>query len=91
MALNMRPSGLVLEKKQILPWYDTTLVYLCLALFAMGTAIFSLTGIHVAQGTPGFSKYVWVPRLLLIMSVVLVCSCGLRLLFRLFLRLRDSD
>ena len=82
MALNMRPSGLILEKKQILAWYDTTTVYICLALFSLGTAVFSLVGIQVTKDVPKFSGYAWIPRSLLIMSAVLITFCCARLLKR---------
>ena len=91
MALNVRPSGLVLEKKRILAWYDTTPVHIVLALFCSGTAVFALTGISVALETPEYCKYAWVPKLLLAMSVVLIFSSGFRLLQRIYIKLRERD
>ena len=88
MALNMRPSGLLLEKKQILSWYETTPVYIVLVLFSVATLIFSLMGIRVATEIPGFEKYVWVPRLLLTLSAVLIAALGFRLLKRMFVKYR---
>lgn len=89
MALNMRPSGLVLEKKQILAWYDTTPVYICLVLLAMGTAIFSLVGISVALDVPEYRKYVWAPKLLLAMSAVSTFISGVRLIKRMVEKFRE--
>lgn len=88
MALKMRPSGLILEKRQILPWYDATPVYIGLVLFALGTAIFSLVGIDVARETARFVSLVWIPRLLLVLSVILIVCSGVRLLRRLVDRYR---
>jgi hypothetical protein len=88
MALNMRPSGLILEKKQILSWYETTPVYIILVLFSLGTLIFALTGLGVAREIPGFEKYVWAPRLLLGLSAVLIATVGFRLLKRAFVKYR---
>ena len=89
MALNMRPSGLVLEKKRISAWYDTSPVYLGLILFALATAVFALAGIKVGRDTPEYSRYVWVPYLLLAMSSLLMVSGGFRLIYRIYLKLRD--
>lgn len=91
MALNIRPSGLVLEKKRILAWHDTTLVYVVLALFSMGTVIFSLTGIKVALDAAEYAEYVWIPKLLLVMSAVLLVFSVFRLLRRGFLRFREGE
>jgi len=91
MALKMRPSGLVLEERKILAWYDTTPVYSGLAFLSLGTVILSLTGIKVARDIAAYNKYVWVPYLLLGLSTVLAFFCGSRLSYRLFLRFRDRD
>ncbi len=85
----MRPSGLVLEKKRIPAWYDTSPVYVGLFLFALATAVFSLTGIKVAHDTPEYNRYVWVPCLLLAMSTLLMVTGGFRLLHRIYSKLRD--
>jgi len=65
-----------------LAWYDTTVVYVCLALFSLGTGGFSLVGIQVAKDVPKFSGYAWIPRSLLIMSAVLITFSCVRLLKR---------
>lgn len=83
MALNMRPSGLVLEKKQILAWYDATPVYIFLGLVSLGTAIFSLVGIQVSGEVPEFVRYAWIPITLLTMSAVLAVFSAVRLLKRM--------
>ena len=88
MALNMRPSGLLLEKKQILSWYETTPVYIILALFSLGTLIFSLTGIRVAMEIPDFERYVWIPRLLLALSALLILFSSVHLIKRMIDRYR---
>jgi len=90
MALNMRPAGLVLEKKRILAWYDSTAFYIILALFSLGAAIFSLTGIKVALVAPGYHKYIWVPEMLLVMSLILMVSSSVRLIRRMVARLREG-
>ena len=89
MTLNMRPSGLVLEKKQILAWYDTTFAYVCLTMFSLGAMVFSLVGIQVARDVQGFARYAWIPYLLLVMSALLVITSIVRLLRRMFVKYRS--
>jgi hypothetical protein len=89
--LKIRPSGLVLEKKRILAWHDTNVVYIGLALFSGITAIFSMVGIGVALNVSEYGRYVWIPELLLGMSLVLLAPSVFRLLQRMVLEFRDRD
>lgn len=91
MTLNMRPRSLVLEKKRIVAWHDTVPAYIILALFSLGTVLFSVTGIKVARECPEYSQYAWVPWLLLVMSVVIFIASVSRLLHRMILTLRERD
>ncbi|MEW6076984.1 MAG: hypothetical protein AB1724_04145 [Thermodesulfobacteriota bacterium] len=89
--LTIRPSGLVLKRKRILAWHDTNMVYIGLTLFSAGTAIFSISGIQVALNVPGYGPYIWVPKLLLGMSLVLMGPSVFRLLQRIIIELRERE
>jgi hypothetical protein len=57
----------------------------------MGTAIFSLTGVKVALDAPEYTEYAWIPKLLLVMSAVLLVVSVFRLLRRMMARFRERD
>lgn len=85
----MRPRGLVLEEKRIVAWHDSLPAYIVMALFCLGTVIFSVFGIKTALALPEYRQYAWVPWILLVMSVVLLVASACRLLRRVFLKLRE--
>lgn len=89
MTVTMHSGSLLSEKKRILAWHDTTAVYVGMALFTTGAAVFSLIGIGVALNTSEYGKYAWVPRTLLVLSAVLLVASVSRLCRRIYLRLRD--
>jgi hypothetical protein len=71
-----------LFRRVIVPWYDTEPVCYFTLVFSVGVILFSLAGIFEANSTPSFKPYIWVPSLLLIMSIVVFISTLMRLIRR---------
>ena len=80
MVLNSDQNPLF--RKVILPWYDTDVACILTGVFLLVVFCFSLTGISVALEMPESGKYIWVPGVLLVLSVVGMISTCLRLLRR---------
>ena len=76
------PSKSPLFRRVIVPWYDTEPVCYFTLVFSVGVILFSLAGISEANSTPAFKPYIWVPSLLLIMSIVVFISTLMRLIRR---------
>lgn len=62
-------------RKVIVPWYDTKEVCYTLIAFMTLVLLFSGTGISVALVNPAYQAYLWVPLLLIILSLVVIFSC----------------
>ncbi len=78
----MRLDPNPLFRRVIMPWYDCTplCVLLCAAMVVL--VFFSVTGLVVAQNTPEFRRFAWVPGLLLLLSLFMVLSLSWRLVQR---------
>ena len=68
----MRLDPNPLFRKIITPWYDTPPVCWVLLLSMVVLVIFSITGILVAGYNPDYKGFVWVPVLLLLLSLFMV-------------------
>ena len=69
-------------RKAVIPWYQSTTVYL-LAIFAMLLILlFGLAGIAVAREIETFQAYIWVPILLVLLCAALIISISIRLIRR---------
>ena len=44
--------------------------------------LFAVAGIAVARDNPAYQGYIWVPALLLAMSVAIICTTAIRLIKR---------
>ena len=75
-----------LFRRVIIPWYDTEPVCYFTLVFSAGVILFSLAGIFEANSTPEFKPHIWVPVLLLIMSIVVFISTVMRLIRRKYER-----
>ncbi|MFA6011585.1 MAG: hypothetical protein WC799_16475 [Desulfobacteraceae bacterium] len=62
-------------RKVIVPWYDTKEVCYTLIIFMTLVLLFSGTGVSVALVSPAYHTYLWVPLLLIILSLVVIFSC----------------
>ena len=71
-----------LFRKVIRPWYDSeTACYIMIVLMLLVIA-FSLAGIDVTRQYPQYQRHVWVPVLLLVLSLGVVLSTIIRLIRR---------
>ena len=70
----MRLDPNPLFRKIITPWYDTPLVCWVLLAIMVALVLFSITGILVAEYNPDYKGFVWVPILLLLLSLFMVFS-----------------
>lgn len=78
----MRLDPNPLFRRAIIPWYDSTALCWVLVVAMVVLVFFSITGIMVARGNPEYNDFVWVPWVLLVMSLVLALSISWRLIQR---------
>ena len=72
----------LLFRKAFIPWYDTELAMLLTLIFAVLVLLFSMVGIAAALDTPQYNAYVWVPCLLVALSLGVTVSLLIRLIRR---------
>ncbi len=75
-----------LFRRVIIPWYDTEIACYFAVVFMAGVIAFSVAGIKEANSTPEFHQHIWIPIILLIMSVVVFISTLFRLVRRKYER-----
>jgi len=78
----MRLDPNPLFRRVIMPWYDSTPVCWILLAAMLALVFFSITGIMVAQNTPGYNRFEWVPWVLLSLSVIMGLSVTWRMVQR---------
>jgi ABC-type transport system involved in cytochrome c biogenesis permease subunit len=78
----MRLDPNPLFRRVIMPWYDSPPV--CwVSLLAMAILLFfSVTGIVVAENNPDYSRFVFVPIVLLVLSGLMIFSLSSRMIRR---------
>jgi predicted anti-sigma-YlaC factor YlaD len=69
-------------RKVIIPWYKSTSAHIIMMVFMIVVILFALTGISVAREYPEYQGYVWVPAVLLAMSVAIIITTTVRLIKR---------
>ena len=69
-------------RKAIIPWYHSKTAYIIVILFLLLVFLFAMTGISVAREHPAYSGYVWVPIVLLVLSVGIIITTIARLIKR---------
>ena len=69
-------------RKVIIPWYKSTSAYIIMMVFMLVVILFALAGISVAREYPEYHGYVWVPAVLLAMSVAIIITTTARLIKR---------
>lgn len=67
-------------RKVIVPWYETKGVCWTLIFFMALVVVFGAVGVSVAAGNPGYANFMWVPILLIVLSLVVIISCVRQLL-----------
>ena len=69
-------------RKAVIPWYSSTTAHIIVVLFMLLVILFAATGLAVARENPVYQGYIWVPALLLAMSVVIIATTVIRLIKR---------
>ena len=77
--VNKKSKSELLFRKAFIPWYDTEFFLFLTFGFAVLVLLFSMVGIAAALDNPCFSGYIWVPCLLLLLSLALTLSSLIRL------------
>jgi hypothetical protein len=80
--LKIKTKSELLFRKAFIPWYDTDLSMLLTLIFALVVVLFSMAGIAAALDTPRFNGYIWVPCLLMVLSLTITISTLIRLIRR---------
>ena len=78
----MRLDPNPLFRKIIIPWYDSPLLCWVVLSAMVVLVVFSITGILVAEYNADYKGFVWVPAVLLLLSLYLLFSLSLRLVRR---------
>lgn len=69
-------------RKIIVPWYDAEAVCLLTLLFMDTVFLFGMAGIAVAREIPEYHGYIWVPFVLVVLSLSVILSVVIRLVRR---------
>lgn len=69
-------------RKTVIPWYNSTTAHIFVALLMLLVLLFAVAGIAVARENPTYQAYIWVPALLLAMSVAVIVATVIRLIKR---------
>ena len=69
-------------RKAVIPWYNSTIAHIIVVLSMLLVILFAVTGLAVARENPDYQGYIWVPALLLAMSVAVVATTAIRLIKR---------
>ncbi|MBW1695318.1 MAG: hypothetical protein JRH18_08450 [Deltaproteobacteria bacterium] len=78
MRLDQNP----VYRKVIVPWYDSEIACLILIVFMFVVFLFGFIGISVAQDTPEYRSFIWVPALIMVLSGIVIISTTIRLIKR---------
>ena len=69
-------------RKAIIPWYNSTTVYIIVLIIMLLVLFFAISGISVSQESSEYRGYVWVPVLLLAMTAAIIITTAARLIKR---------
>jgi ABC-type Na+ efflux pump permease subunit len=69
-------------RKAVIPWYNSTTAHIIVVLFMLVVVLFAAAGLAVARENPDYQGYIWVPALLLAMSVAIIATAVIRLIKR---------
>ena len=69
-------------RKAVIPWYNSTTAYVLVILFMLLVLLFAAAGIAVAKENLTYRGYVWVPAVLLVLSVAIIATTSIRLIKR---------
>ena len=69
-------------RKVIIPWYNSTTVYIIVLIIMLLVLLFAMAGISVSRENSEYQGYVWVPALLLAMTAAIIITTIARLIKR---------
>lgn len=69
-------------RKVIIPWYNSTTVYIIVLIIMLLVLCFATAGISVSRATSEYQRYVWVPAVLLLLTVAIIVTMAARLIKR---------
>ncbi len=69
-------------RRSIIPWYDSNLACSIFIVICLCTLIFSLIGIKVALTGPDFINFIWLPSLMVFLSLFVIIKIMLKLIKR---------
>lgn len=78
----MRYDQKPVHRRLIVPWYDTQAACYTVIAVMFAVFMFSLAGIGVASAYDEYHRHLWVPILLLVLSVGVLISTIIRLIRR---------
>jgi hypothetical protein len=78
----MRNSQNPLFRKVIAPWYDSEIACVVIIVFMVLVLCFGGLGILAARDNPAYHRIIWVPLVLILMSLFVLISTIVRLIGR---------
>jgi hypothetical protein len=69
-------------RKAVIPWYNSTAAYVMAVLFMLLVVLFAIAGITVARENPAYQRFIWVPAVLLTLSIAILTTTIIRLIKR---------
>lgn len=75
----------------IVPWYDSDTACMALVFLLIFVALFGVVGIFTALGNPLFNRHVWIPTLMVVLSLTVIGSVVFRVSKRNARISRKSD
>ena len=69
-------------RKAVIPWYNSTAAYVMAVLFMLLVVLFAIAGITVARENPAYQIFIWVPAVLLTLSIAILTTTIIRLIKR---------
>jgi uncharacterized protein (DUF983 family) len=79
------------HRKQIIPWHDANAFCLVLVLLMVCVALFGTVGLAVAWENPAFAPHIWLPALLVVLSLLAAAALGVRIIARQMHRRRSAS
>ena len=69
-------------RKAVIPWYNSTTAHVIVVVLMLLVLLFAISGIAVARENPTYHGFIWVPAVLLAMSVAIIAATAIRLIKR---------
>jgi len=69
-------------RKTIVPWYDSEAICLVMIILMLLVLIFAYIGLRVTQDILAYADYLWIPVLLMTISITIILSTTIRLIRR---------